>query len=166
MQAASLRTLLVEVTDLAETLPHPGFPNPRRKGVPGPHRGHQPQLFLVAPLGLQQLSGGAGAFPLPAGTLLLHRAPSSGAQALHVWLMGRRFRPQPAGDSNPNRCGGGGGAAERSAPPGAGKPRAGRSLCGSQPKRIWCPLLRRPNAWVVRGARRAKAGWGRWVALL
>lgn len=83
----------------------------------GPHRGHQPQLLLVSSLGFQQLPSGTGAFPLPAGTLLLHRAPSSEAEALHARLTGQHFRPQPARDSNPNRSGGR--AAERSAPPGA-----------------------------------------------
>lgn len=151
--------------DGAETVPHPGVPAPDGKACRAPHRGHQPQLFLVAPLGLQQLPGGAGAFPLPAGTLLLQRAPSCGARALHVWLTDRHFPPQPAGDSNPNRFGGG--AAERSAPPGAERLLSGRSMRGGRPLCFWSPpILHRPNARVVRGALRVRARWGRWAALL
>ena len=66
--------------------PIPWGPRPKREGVRSPHRGHQPQLFLVAPFGLQQLPGSAGAFPLPTGTLLLHGAPSTGSRPLHAWL--------------------------------------------------------------------------------
>lgn len=108
--------------------PIPWGPRPKREGVRSPHRGHQPQLFLVAPFGLQQLPGSAGAFPLPTGTLLLHGAPSTGSRPLHAWLGGQCFRPQPAGDSNSN--GSWGRAEEKNAPPGVGRLRTGQSTSG------------------------------------
>ena len=105
------------------------------------HRGHQPQLFLVAPLGLQQLPGSAGAFPLPTGTLLLHGAPGTGGRTLHAGLRPCRFRAQPAGDSNPNGPGGGPlGGVRPLAPGGCAQARAcaasgSRNRIGSAPGR-------------------------------
>lgn len=145
--------------------PKPWGPRPKRAGVHGPHRGHQPQLFLVAPLGLQQLPGSAGAFPLPTGTLLLHRAPCAGSWPLHAWLRGQCFRPQPASDSNSNRSWGR--AGERTAPSGAGRLRTGQSMRGGhRPASSLCGygFALPPGRRCRRGkpARAASSGAGRW----
>lgn len=72
-----------------------------------PHRGHQPQLFLVAPLSLQQLPSGADTFSFPTSTLLSHWATRGGTRTLHAWPRILVFPQRRAEDSNSNRSVGG-----------------------------------------------------------
>lgn len=144
MQADSPRPTILGVTDLAETLPYPGVPAPYGRACaaapwpPAPAVPGSAAQFPAAPGQCGRASAPNGHAALALGTVRWRpTSPFPAERSMLPAAARRRFKSQPLR----------GRGRERSAPPGAGRLHAGRSMRGGPPSRIESVQLRpRPTA--------------------
>lgn len=144
LHAGGQSKTILGVTDLAETLPYPGVPAPYGRAcaaAPWPPAPAVPGSAAQSPAALEQCgraSAPNGHAVLALGTFRWRPAsPFPAEKSMLPAAARRRFKSQPLR----------GRGRERSAPPGAGRLHAGRSMRGGPPSRIESvPVRPRPTA--------------------